>query len=206
MRLLSLIIIVLGFTSCKVGEKAVAKYKASPEFPQDCSDKFPPKFTAGTIVYVQGEEHDCDSAMRVYTEFWEGLMASVNGDNERLKDSLEAMQRRGVKIPTMKLVCPPSTHTRDTVESTAKLEAQTRIFKAEMKVMADQHVKDGVQIENLSAENKALKSSKRKWFCMFWGAIAAAIVMIFRKPIFGAVTGGVSKIPTLISGLFRKKK
>jgi len=179
--------LLLGWclSGCKVGEKAVAKYKASSEFPADCATQFPVTVTKGETVTdtIYGEEIDCDEVIRGYTEFWEGVSTENEKERKALADTIAAMLARGEKPPTKSFRCPPSTHkhTRDTIINKAAEEAANRrLRESEIK-----HATDIAKMKAKAAQdadNIARKTKQRNsLFFINLGLLAAIGGAIYLK-------------------------
>ncbi len=141
-KLAFILLLLWCFSGCKIGEKAVAKYKGSSDFPADCATEFPVTVTKGETVTdtIYGEEINCDEIVRTYTEFWEGVSTENEKERKALADTLAAMLARGEKPPTKYVRCPPSIirHTTDTIVNKAAEEAAIRrLRELEIKYAAD---------------------------------------------------------------------
>jgi len=142
LQLTFFLLLVWCLSGCKVGEKAVAKYKESSEFPADCATQFPVTVTKGETVTdtIYGEEIDCDEVIRGYTEFWEGVSTENEKERKALSDTIAAMLARGEKPPTKYVRCPPSIikYRTDTIINKAAEEAANRrLRELEIKYATD---------------------------------------------------------------------
>jgi hypothetical protein len=112
---------ILWFAGCVFGCKSVEKYKASPKFPQDCADKFPPKVISGKpdTIIIQGITIDCDSVIAANGKDTVTLTNTVTVTNTVLQPN--------------RVDCPPQKIIKqiDTVISTAALEACQRTLYEE---------------------------------------------------------------------------
>ena len=168
MAIFALFYLAVSCTGCKIGEKAVTAYKASPEFPEDCGDKFPPVFTKGKTDTVPGIIVDCDSLQAIYDAYWplnKNTWGGLDTSSIKSKSFLRPFSKS--TPPSKRMQCPPSFSRVDTVENFALTEAQRR--RADI-LQTD---KDALQIVKDKWEVTAKKF--RTWF---WGLLVLIIAAV----------------------------
>lgn len=153
---------ILWFAGCLFGCKAVDKYKASPNFAQDCGDKFPPTvketFIEGETVY--------DTLPPIYVK--------VDCDTVTVRDTITNSR-------TVKVACPPQIigYKTDTFlierENTARLFAMQQAY---MKDTADRNRKEAQLEKKLGNRTK-----QRSWLFWILLAIGVGTVLYNRKRI-----------------------
>jgi len=169
---------------CKAGEKAVAKYKASSEFPKDCSDSFP--ITADTFL-VEGKTI-IDSAVH-----YEYVNVEVPG-----KDYV--IEKLTTKTVTV------TKYRTDTIRVVKKDSAQIKHLNLVLLEQAENHIQRVAALE-ADNEKKAKKldtrTGQRNWLA---GILSIIAVYHFRSQIASFIGGPVGKLLALIAGLFKRKK
>jgi hypothetical protein len=198
-------LIILGLAGCspaKIGDKAIAKYKASSQFPTDCDTQFPFQVTTGTTdtVTITNTVIDCDSLQAQYDAYWNAINAQQFNGMKTLADSIAAMQARGVPPPSKKINCPPSIHTHrvDTIESSAKLIALQR-------QLAESQASHQSQLSTLQSklQKKTTTLKKRNKQAAFMGGILSIFaIYTFRHQLIGLF----GNFFTLLAGLIKRKR
>lgn len=161
---------ILWFAGCIFGCKSVEKYKASPKFPQDCADKFPPKIVAGKpdTITIQGITIDCDSVIAANGKDTVTLTNTVTVTNTVLQPN--------------RVACPPQKIIKqiDTFISTAALEACQRTLYEER--AAYQKKIDKMQYDADSKDAKISTLTKQRNWLFF--IILGYALYYFRHNIY----------------------
>jgi hypothetical protein len=184
------LLLIWCLSGCKVGEKAVVKYKASSEFSADCATEFPVTVTQGETITdtIYGEEVDCDEVVRRYTEFWEGVSTENEKERKALADTIAAMLARGEKPPTKYVRCPPSIirHTTDTIVNKAAEEAAIRrLRELEIKHAADMSKRESKAAQDATKIGRRTKQRNSLLFINLGllAAIGGAIYLKMKKRV-----------------------
>jgi hypothetical protein len=164
---------IFGLTGCN----AVKKYQASPQFAQDCGDRFPPRTVQGKpdTITLASITIDCDSV----------VAANRKTDTVRLTNVV-TIERLMPTSTGNRVTCPPQIIVKqtDTVYNTAREQA----LVAEM--VRQQKAHDAA-IQAKEAENQELQAKndktrkQRNW--LFW-IVVAFLVGTFRHQIIGAIS------------------
>jgi hypothetical protein len=184
------LLLIWCLSGCKVGEKAVTKYKASSDFPADCATEFPVTVTQGETITdtIYGEEIDCEEVIRGYTEFWEGVSTENEKERQALADTIAAMLARGEKPPTKYVRCPPSIirHTTDTIVNKAAEEAANRrLRELEIKYAAEMSKRDAKEVADSAKIGRRTKQRNSLFFINLGllAAIGGAIYLKMKKRV-----------------------
>lgn len=156
-----IVLIAWCCSGCKIGEKAVNKYKHSSEFPKDCADEFPVK--TDTVV-IDGELR-VDSAVH-----YEYVQVPVPGENS-------IIERLTTKTITV------TKHRRDTIRVTVEDTRRVEQYKRVLDEQAEKHIKKVAGLESdLKAANRKVKTRSLQRN-ISWGLIALFIGWSFRSRI-----------------------
>jgi len=156
-----IVLIAWCCSGCKIGERAVNKYKDSSEFPKDCADEFPVK--TDTVV-IPGELR-VDSAVH-----YEYVQVPVPGENS-------IIERLTTKTITV------TKHRRDTIRVTIEDTRRVEQYKRVLDEQAENHIKKVAYLEaDLKAANRKVKTRSLQRN-ISWGLIALFIAWSFRGRI-----------------------
>ena len=154
-----LLYLLISLTGCKVGEKAINKYKASSEFPADCDSAFPIKtdttFLPGIAVHDTSIHVEyIDKPGKDYVI--EKLTTKTVTVTKRIRDTIKV-----------------------TIESTAKYESLKRLHDEFSENFVNKVA--GLEAKNNQLQKRlATRTKQRNWG---FGLIAAFIAFSFRHRI-----------------------
>lgn len=177
------VLLILSLIGCKVGEKAVNKYKESSEFPGDCADSFPVKTDS---IYVEG-----------------GWVTDTiyNYDVQTLFDTVT--QKIDTVIYKTKVINKLRV---DTIRLTKEDSARIKQLLLENKELKYMHSKEIETLYKYLAESERKRKRNGKQALFGWGIISLSGLYHFRHHLLSLFSGPVAGGLKFIFGLFRRKK
>jgi len=149
---------IFGLSACN----AVKKYQASPQFAQDCGDRFPPRTVSGKpdTVTLASITIDCDSV----------VAANRKTDTVRLTNVV-TIERLMPTSSGNRVTCPPQIIVKqtDTVYNTAREQALVAEMVRQQKAHDAAIQAKEAEIEKLQGK-LSNRSKQRNW--LFWIIVA----------------------------------